>query len=184
MKKAGYIFFLCFISSFLAFSGCSSKSPSSLETPRSCSYAFGNNLDNDDASWAGGYLFACPFTISSGMNVSKLCVKLSYAANFTAGIYSDNAGSPADLISQAGVVSGVPGWNTATAAAVDLNAGVKYWLVTVTESPGVSILSGSSPCKYSLVLWSAYSSGLPADLGAMMWSEMTNEIKIYAVSCN
>jgi hypothetical protein len=186
MKKAGVIFLACFSLMLIIASGCSNKNPGTPAPAQTCGYAFGNNMDNDTMTWTGGYLFACPFTPASAVKVSSLSVKLDGAGAITyeAGIYSDNSGAPADQLSQTGViVNGAPGWNSVTITAVDLNVGNTYWLVVISDNPGIRADSGAGSCKYSLILWSTVSAGLPPDLSYLVWNSLTDEIKIYAIGC-
>lgn len=182
MKKAGIVCFVCFSFILMSLNGCSKTNPGG-PSSHSCSYAFGNNADNDTLNWGSGYIFACPFTISSGVTVTKLNVKLSGGPIiiYAAGIYSDNSGVPADLISQTGVINGAPGWNSVTITAAALNSGNTYWLVVTSENPGIRYLSGSGSCLYALTTWN--DAGLPSDLASISWSPLADEIKIYAVSC-
>jgi hypothetical protein len=186
MKKEIYILIIMLVFFLLIHTACTKENinpePTPIHTPI-CGYAFGNNADNDTLGWAGGYYFASPFTIPNTEEISSIVVKLADATNYAAGIYSDNAGVPADVITQTGVVSGIAGWNTKTAATASLNAGVTYWLLVVTENVGARISPGTGTGKYALVSWSDVSTGLPLDLNSEVWNNFTDEIKIYTVSC-
>jgi hypothetical protein len=173
---------VCFI--LLAHTACTTDKTGPAPTPTPyCGYVFGNNADNDNSGWAGEYLFVCPFTPVYGTSIKTISVKLASDTNYIAGIYSDNSGAPADLVTQTGIISGTAGWSTGTATEVSLNAGVTYWLVVITENIGVRLSTGTSSCRYALMLWSAVSAGLPADLNSAAWFDSTNEIKLYASGC-
>jgi hypothetical protein len=187
MKKKGIIIAAFFFLILLFFNSCSKNNPGTPEQKHGCAYAFGNNADNDTSGWTGGYLFACPFTMSSNVTIDELAVKLTGTAGsliiYEAGIYADNSGVPADLIAQTGKINGAPGWNAVTTTAVALNSGNTYWLVAVSENPGISDLPGSGSCKYAPIYWPAFASGLPADLNSISWNPLSDEIKVYAMSC-
>lgn len=184
MKKEFYFLIISIGTILLSNTACTKDNAGPVPTPTPvCGYAFGNNADNDTLGWAGGYLFASSFTLSAGENISSLAVKLGAATNYIAGVYSDNSGVPADIMTQTGVVSGISGWNTAVVQTAGLIKGGTYWLVVVTENVGVRLNPGTGAGKSANISWSEVSAGLPLDLNSKSWSGISDEIKIYAVSC-
>ncbi|HNZ29194.1 MAG TPA: hypothetical protein PK247_03770 [Candidatus Goldiibacteriota bacterium] len=96
-----------------------------------CGVKFGSSSDTANGSSGAGNLFAHKFTAITETSLTTLSLKLYTAGKYCIGIYSDNAGTPGNMITWTGVkTASAAGWNSAELpAAYNLAQGDVFWIV-------------------------------------------------------
>ena len=103
---------------------------------------------SDDDNITKDFISMCKFVASETGYVSEVRVKVGDSTNVKAGIYADNAGEPAALLSsnQTGQAC-TTGWNTISIPSTYIKEDTNYWLAinsddsyVRTDSSGTNIL--------------------------------------------
>jgi len=86
----------------------------------------------------GGYLIACRYQMGAedGIAESISLYIRNVGTEFRVGIYIDDAGTPAALLTQGGpAIAAGPAWHTVSVTEANLTANAYYWLAFLANNP-------------------------------------------------
>ena len=131
--------------------------------------ATGKLIGTDTAystSALSGYIEMTRFQCISNGNVTEIHLYSNISGNVKVGIYAENGGIPAALLTANNSGTSVMGgqWNIVLIPSIAITAGTYYWLAIITDTTGAHVQGGSGAT--SIYKSSAYASGLPSPAGS------------------